>query len=323
MGLVVTHHSALSTRHCYLAADIGGTKLATGVVRRDGTVLARCSAPTSGGQDAEGLYRLLIGLLRRSLAEGKVPGSAIGAIGVGCGGPMLYPEGRVSPLNIPAWRDFPLRSRLEADFGAPALVDNDAKAYALGEYWVGAGRGARCLLGMVVSTGVGGGIVQDGRLFDGAHGNAGHIGHVVVFPNGPRCACGARGCLEAIASGPNLACRAAAALASGSPSQLPSNPTGPDLEAAAAAGDRLALRLFRQAGVALGRGIAAASALLDLDRVVIGGGVANAARFFMPALRRELAARSQLDFTYSLPVEIATHTVDAALAGAARLVMTE
>src|SRR6266516_7628229 len=99
-----THDSSPITHHSYLAADVGGTKLATGVVRRDGTVLARCSAPTSGGQDAEGLYRLLVGLLRRSLAEGEVPSSAIGAIGVGCGGPMLYPEGRVSPLNIPAWR---------------------------------------------------------------------------------------------------------------------------------------------------------------------------------------------------------------------------
>jgi glucokinase len=224
-------------------------------------------------------------------------------------------------LNIPAWRDFPLRPRLEADFGVPALVDNDAKAFALGEYWLGGGRGSRCFLGMVVSTGVGGGIVQDGRLIDGAHGNAGHIGHVVVFPSGPRCACGARGCLEAVASGPNLARRAREAIAGGVASRIPPNPTARDLEAAAAAGDRLALRLFRQAGVALGRGIAAATALVDLDRVVIGGGVSNAARFFLPALRRELRARACLGFARGVQVEISSGTVNAALAGAAKLVL--
>ena len=302
-----------------LAGDIGGTKLAAGVVREDGRVLARREGPTLGRGSAEELYRAFVGLLQAALGESGCRREEVAAVGVGCGGPMRFPEGVVSPLNIPAWREFPLRARLEADFGRPSLVDNDAKAFALGEYWQGKGRGASCLLAMVVSTGVGGGIVRDGRLFDGAHGNAGHIGHVVVFPNGPRCACGARGCLEAVASGPNLARQAAEAIARGGRTSLPASPTGRDLSVAASAGDLLARRLFRMAGVALGRGIAAATALFDLDRVVIGGGVSAAAEHFLPSLRRELARRGQLGFAREVVVEISAGTVDAALVGAARL----
>ena len=236
---------------------------------------------------------------------------------------MIFPAGLVSPLNIPAWRDFPLRPRLEADFQVPALVDNDAKAFALGEYWLGAGRGARCFLATVISTGVGGGIVERGRLIDGARGNAGHIGHVVVFPSGPLCPCGGRGCLEAVASGPALARLAAEALRSGPPSNLPSTPTSRDLAVTAAVGDSLALRLYRQVGIGLGRAIASTAALFDLDRVVIGGGVSAAAQFFLPALHRELAARARLAFTRNIQVELSSGTVDAALAGAARLVLGE
>ncbi|MDP8924591.1 MAG: ROK family protein, partial [Chloroflexota bacterium] len=147
-----------------LALDIGGTKLAAGLVGLDGTVTLQDSAPTNGRGTAEALFADLLALCERVLAAGGVAAADLVGIGVGCGGPMLYPEGRVSPLNIPAWRGFPLRASLEERFGRPALVDNDAKALALGEYWVGAGQGAGCLLGMVVSTGVGGGIVDGGRL---------------------------------------------------------------------------------------------------------------------------------------------------------------
>ena len=303
-----------------LAADIGGSKLASGVVRSDGGLLATLSAQTPSGGDGEALYQLLVRLLRGALSESTLDQSAVRAIGVGCGGPMRYPEGEVSPLNIPAWRSFPLRWRLEADFGLPVLVDNDAKAFALGEYWVGRGRGARCLLAMVVSTGVGGGVVENGRLIDGAQGNAGHIGHVVVYPSGPPCGCGGRGCLEAVASGTSLARQARAALEAGGRTLLTAAPSARDLRNAAASGDPLALRLFRRAGMALGRAIASAAALFDLDRVVIGGGVSQASSYFLPSLRRELEARARLDFTRNLPVEISSGTVEASLAGAARLV---
>lgn len=307
--------------------------MAAGLVDPRGAIRAQQETPTLATADAETLFGALVELCTAVIQQGSGAFTRLRGIGVGCGGPMQYPEGRVSPLNIPAWRDFPLRDRLAAHFGRPTVVDNDAKAYALGEYWIGGGQGARGFLGIVVSTGVGGGLVLDGRLVHGAHGNAGHIGHVIVFPNGPRCACGARGCVEAVASGPSMVHRARSALnrgaaseltgASGRPNRVGASPqalTARELETAARHGDALAQRLFRDAGIALGRGIVAAASLVDLDRVVIGGGVSNAADLFWPALQHEVAQNARLDFTRDLDVRLSELRVSAALAGAAALI---
>src|SRR5437879_3517397 len=171
-----------------LAIDIGGTKMAAAVVSADGQVLSSERIATSPSADADGLFDALATLCRNVIGASGVSASAIG---VGCGGPMQYPAGIVSPLNIPAWRDFPLLGRLSAAFSLPCVVDNDAKALALGERWKGAGSGSDNMLGMVVSTGVGGGIVLDGHLLHGFAGNGGHIGHIIVWPDGPLCVCGA------------------------------------------------------------------------------------------------------------------------------------
>lgn len=305
-----------------LALDIGGTKLAAGLVRPDGGVVGQDSIPTRGTGTAEALFADLIALADRVLASAGVQPSELAGIGVGCGGPMVYPEGVVSPLNIPAWRDFPLRAALQERYRRPALVDNDAKALALGEHWVGAGRGARCLLGMVVSTGVGGGIVEDGRLIHGVRGNAGHVGHVIAFPGGPPCGCGALGCVEGIASGSGLARRARLAQTQGLLSDLPDDPTGEDVVMAARAGEPTAARLVEEAGIAVGRGIAAAAALLDLDRIVIGGGVAlGTGELLLRPLRETLEQDARLDFTRGIEhvVMLSDLGLVAALAGAAAL----
>ncbi len=303
-----------------LALDIGGTKLAAAVVAADGTITAGDRVATAA-PDAEGLFAALERLCRGVLQAAAVPARAIG---VGCGGPMRYPEGVVSPLNIPAWREFPLRARLVAAFGLPCVVDNDAKAMALGERWLGAGRGARNLLGMVVSTGVGGGAIVDGRLLHGEHGNAGHIGHVVVWPGGPRCGCGARGCVEAIASGTALARRIAAAQANGLARALPIGATAADAAAAARAGDAFAQRLFRDAGEAVGRGIASTAALLDLERVVLGGSIAvNAWDLLGPPLEAEVRRSARLDFTRGVRVCRAALGDAAGLVGAAALALAQ
>jgi glucokinase len=256
-----------------LALDIGGTKLAAAVVSADGTLLAQARTTTPVTRDPDGLFAELERLCRRVLEQAAQP---VSKIGVGCGGPMRYPDGIVSPLNIPAWRDFPLGARLGETFGRPWVVDNDAKALVLGERWQGAGRGLQAsnLLGMVVSTGVGGGLVLNGRLVHGQHGNAGHVGHVIVWPDGPPCGCGARGCLEAVASGTGLARRLAAAVAEGRATSLTSGATAAEIAAAARADDAVAAELYRTAGEALGRGIASAAALLDLERVILGGSIA-------------------------------------------------
>ena len=178
----------------------------------------------------------------------------------------------VSPLNIPGWRDFPLRARLADLLGVPVWVDNDAKALALGEGWLGAAAGVRDFIAMVVSTGVGGGIVLDGRLLDGASGNAGHIGHVIVEPDGPVCACGARGCLEAVASGPSIE-RAAGVPAASAP-----------------------VSVRRSTGLHVGRAVASVANLLDLRLAVVAGSVAlgYGAEFF-DAAQEEVDRSSRLD----------------------------
>jgi glucokinase len=205
-------------------------------------------------------------------------------------------------------------------FGLPWTVDNDAKALVLGERWQGAGRGSNNLLAMVVSTGVGAGVVLNGRLLHGQHGNAGHIGHVIVWPDGPVCGCGARGCLEAVASGTGLARRLAAAQADGAHTDLPRGAGAAEMAAAARAGDRLATELFHTAGRAVGRGIASAAALFDLQRVVVGGGIALGAWDLLgPSLETELRGSARLDFTRDVSVGLAELGETGGLYGAAVL----
>jgi glucokinase len=301
-----------------LALDIGGTKLAAAVVDADGLLLASDRLPTPTATTAEALYQALETLCRSVLLTA---GTDIAAIGVGCGGPMQYPSGVVSPLNIPVWRaGFPLLRRLAAAFDRPCVVDNDAKALALGERWQGAGRGSSNMLGMVVSTGVGGGIILDGRLRHGSAGNAGHIGHVIVWPDGPLCGCGARGCVEGVASGSGLARRLDVALKAGVETCLAPGSTAVDIAAAARQGDVLANELFRTAGEGVGRGIASTAALLDLELVVIGGSIAlHAWDLLGPPLEAELHRSARLDFTRGVRVLRAQLGDKAGLLGAAVL----
>ena len=237
-----------------LALDVGGTKLAAAVVDATGWLMAEAvSIPTRRadvGDKGAALFEDLVALGRRALeAAGLDPDVAPVAVGCGSGGPVDA-EGGYSPLNIPAWRAFPLAERLEATFGCDAYVDNDAKALAVGEGWIGAAAGVRDYIGMVVSTGVGGGIVLNGQLLSGAAGNAGHIGHMIVEPDGAQCLCGARGCLEAEASGTGIA------TITGRP--------------AAEATDEVKERTGRL----VGRAVASVANLLDLKLAVVAGSVA-------------------------------------------------
>ncbi len=272
-----------------LAIDIGGTKLAAGLVTADGELVARASAPTGAGEsDPERLFSVLLAVVEAVGGDGDAV-----VCGVGCGGPMAPGGELISPLNIPAWRDFPLRARLAEATDLPTFVDNDAKALALGEGWKGAAAGRRDFIAMVVSTGVGGGIVLDGRLLDGALGNAGHIGHVIVEPDGRLCACGARGCLEAEASG------TAIAAATGRP--------------AAEAGPEVVER----AGRLVGRAVASVANLLDLPLAAVGGSVAlGFGEPFFAAAQAELSARARLDFSREARVVPVGLGADGPLVGA-------
>lgn len=305
-----------------LGIDIGGTKLAAGVVAPGGQLLSYKRRPTPQGVDSEALLDAVVDLARAAILESSQQATAIG---IGCGGPIFFEKDTVSPLHMPAWRNFPLRPRLEAALGLPAVLDNDAKAFALGEAKFGAGRRSICMLGMVVSTGIGGGIVVNGRLLDGAHGNGGHIGHIIVSASGPRCFCGAVGCLTAYASGRGLSARATDALKRGVPSSLSGlgegAVTGRVIAEAASAGDKLAARLFNDAATALGRAIASAANMLDLDRVVLGGGLIQAGDLLMVPLERELRRRARLAFSRFVEVSTAQLGQESGVIGAATLIL--
>lgn len=273
-----------------LAVDIGGTKLAAGLVDAGGKVLTQGRRPTTG-TDGEALFAGLLELVEQ-VRRGA--GVAPDVVGVGCGGPMTRGGATVSPVNIAQWQGFALRDRLQDALGLPVWVDNDAKALTLAEGWIGAAVGADNYLGMVVSTGVGGGVVLDGRLLDGADGNAGHIGHVVVQPDGHRCGCGGLGCLEAEASGTAIAAI-----------------TGrPAAEADAA--------MVQRTGTMVGRAVASVANLLDLQLAVVAGSVAlGFGEPFFEAAQTEINLRARLDFSRPTVIVPAGLGADAPLVGAA------
>ena len=302
-----------------LAVDIGGTKFAAGLVEPAGRVLTWSQVPTPTGLEAEQLWRTLEALLEKILdGAGITSPQDLAGCGCGCGGPMEWPAGVVSPLNIPAWRSFPLRSRLAERLpDIPVRVHNDAICIVAAEHWRGAGRGRDNVMGMVVSTGVGGGLVLDGRLIEGASGNAGHIGHVVVDPDtGPKCACGGRGCLEAIARGPALVSWAQAE--GWRPDQV--DATAKELADDGAQGHPVGLAAMRRAGRALGIAIASATALCDLEVVSVGGGLSQAGPLLFDPLEEALRAHARLDFTRQVSVVPAALGQSAGLVGAAALI---
>lgn len=278
-----------------LAVDIGGTKLAAGLVDPAGHLLVDRRRPTPRGSDAEALFAALAGLVDEVLASGPDGTSTTPTVcGVGTGGPMTAGGETVSPLNIPAWRGFPLRGRLSAHTGLPTWVDNDAKALALGEGWVGAASGVDDFIAMVVSTGVGGGIVLDGRLLDGGGGNAGHIGHVNVVPEGRTCACGARGCLEAEASGPNIEAMTGRPPAEATP------------------------EVIARTGRLVGRAVASVANLLDLGLAVVAGSVAlGFGEPFFAAAQAEIDRAARLDFSAGMRIAPAGLGAEGPLVGAA------
>jgi len=302
-----------------LALDVGGTKLAAAVVDDTGRVLGRGRVPSPTGTDPEQLYEALLACAAAALRGADVIPGDLDGIGVAAAGPMVWPSGEVSPLNMPAWRGFPLRKRLATEFACDrVLIHNDAVGLTVGEHWKGAGSGTSNLLGVTVSTGVGGGLILDGRLYHGFSGNAGHVGHVVVELDGPPCACGGRGCLEAIASGPNTVRHA---LDDGWRPRPGVVADGVALAAAAAAGDEIALRNVARAGRAVGTAIASCASLLDLEVAAIVGGFSQSGPSFWDPLRAAFAAHAGFPFAAACRVVPGQLTDTAGLLGAAAFVL--
>ncbi|WP_031510345.1 ROK family protein [Streptomyces megasporus] len=295
------------------ALDIGGTKIAGALVDGDGRLLLRAQRPTPSREPGDRVMRAVTEVLDelRSAAEWR----RVAAVGIGSAGPVDGRRGTVSPVNIPGWRDYPLVAGVrESVGGMPVNLVGDGVAMTAAEHWQGAARGRDNALCMVVSTGVGGGLVLGGRLHPGPTGNAGHIGHISVDLDGDPCPCGARGCVEGIASGPNIARRA---LADGWRPGPDGDAGAAAVAAAARAGDPVAVASFERAARALAASIAATASLVEIEIAVIGGGVAQAGEVLFAPLRRTLEEYATLSFVRGLEIVPAGMGTDAGLVGAA------
>lgn len=297
-------------RDLTLAIDIGGTKIAAGLVDHDGVLVHQATAPTPAS-DAEEVWLVVESLACEAVA---IAGGVIRGVGVASAGPIDVSTGTVSPINITHWQRFPIVDRLSAAVGAPVRLGGDGLCMAMGERWRGAGRGADFLLGIVVSTGVGGGLVLDAAPYHGRTGNAGHVGHVVIDPQGLACTCGGRGCVETVAAGPRMVqwAREQGWVA-------PPDADARDLAGSAADGDGVALRAFGRGAKALAAMIASVGAVCDIDLVVVGGGVAGAGALLFDPLRDALRSYAALDFIGDLRVLPAELGGNAGLVGAASL----
>lgn len=281
-----------------IGVDIGGTKSAVVLGRSDGTILQRLSEATK--PDQRGPTEILLRLAemaREVMAAASVMPNEIRGVGVSCGGPLDSKTGTVyAPPNLPGWESVPAKAILEEALGMPVVVENDANATALAEWRFGAGRGASNMIFMTMGTGIGGGLILDGRLYRGTNDLAGEVGHQTILMNGPKCGCGKRGCLEALASGPAIARLAresmmygrhkrVLALAGGKPSDI----TAVHVVDAAKEGDPFAQQILEEAGTYMGLGIANLIQIINPECVVIGTIAVHAGDLVMEPIRRAVA----------------------------------
>lgn len=306
-----------------LAVDLGGTELRVALVGADGAFLARDAEPTLARSGPEAVVSQIVRLLRHM--ERRAEGCTIIGVGVGAPGPLDPDRGVV--LNAPTldgWTDVPLVALLAERLGLPVRLENDANAAALGEWMFGAGRGTRHMVFVTVSTGIGGGVIIDGRLLHGRHGMAGEIGHMAVSERDIACPCGSTGCWEAMASGTALARFANAAALDGAATGLPRDGgiSARDVVRAAQSGDPLAARLLEQEARWLGVGFANLLHLYSPERIIVGGGVSAGLEAMRPDIEQVMRRRAMGAFR-DVPLVPAALGADSGLAGAAAAILAE
>ncbi|HEX5387821.1 MAG TPA: ROK family protein [Gemmatimonadales bacterium] len=311
-----------------LGIDIGGTNLVAGAVAEDGSELRNFrSEPTRAEEGADAVLKRLVAIGRQTIeaTRAEVPGASFIGAGIGAPGPLDTRRGVVLLTPNLGWVNLPLRQRMQEGLGLPAAIDNDANCAALGEWWRGAARGAQQAIGITIGTGIGGGIIVDGRLHHGASDCAGEIGHTTIEANGRRCKCGNYGCLEAYASGPAIARRAVEAVEAGAPSRLPDYVDGnldlvtaQTVYQAAHDGDELAEEVVSDTAKFLGAGIANLVNVFNPEIVVVFGGVTYAGDHLFVPLRREVARRAFRPAVAVCRIVPAELTETAGVYGAAR-----
>ena len=281
-----------------LGIDIGGTKLAVGLAAADGMLLAEARQASGAEEGPDPVIGRILELARGVVEEAGIGLDAVERIGIGCGGPLDPWRGVIhNALNMPGWIDIPIVARIEQELGRPAFLDNDANAAALGEHRFGAGRGVDNLVYLTISTGVGGGVILNGRLYQGENGNAAELGHISVDAAGRACHCGSVGCIETYCSGTSIAARTREALtADDEPSVLRSAPaegiTAQAVAAAAREGDALAAAIWDESMHLLGAGIVSIIHAFNPRLVILGGGVTRSGDQLFSPVRRVVDERT-------------------------------
>jgi glucokinase len=278
-----------------LGIDIGGTKSAAVLGRADGTIVARSEEPTQAQAGPQAILARLIAMARELLQQQQIPPQTLCGIGISCGGPLDTKTGIVyAPPNLPGWEAVPVRAIFEEAFpGVRVALDNDANATALAEWRYGAGRGTQNMVFLTMGTGIGGGLILDGRLYRGANDLAGEVGHQTILINGPLCRCGKRGCLEALASGPAVARLAQESLhygrgkrlieaAGGKPAQI----TAKHVIDTAKEGDPFCRNILSEVGTYMGIGLANLIQILNPERIVLGTLAVHADELLLEPIRK-------------------------------------
>jgi len=312
-------------RSVVIGVDIGGTKVAAGLVDWHGQILARSRTPMNPN-DAE-LGLAAVSSVIRELLSSPAGLHEISGIGVCAPGPLNPDSGVIiNPPNLPAWHNYPLADELRRLYSAPVCIDNDANAAALAEAKWGGGRGYRNLFYATIGTGIGTGIVFDGKIFHGRTGSAAEGGHIGIDPNGPLCPCGKRGCIETLAAGPAIARRARQKL-SENPNSMLWRLAGGDLQAvtselvgkACTAGDALAKEVLSDTLDLLAYWLGNVIDLLEPDVIVIGGGVSSLLAPFLDEIRDRWKGACLNPYPHEIPLLLAHYGEDAGIAGAAAL----
>jgi len=279
-----------------IGIDLGGTKISTALVDHSGEIITHDYRETQAAGGYQAIIARMLDAARGVMTQAKVAPAQVAAVGIGAPGPLEIETGlTLSPPNLPGWNRTPLKQLIADGLGIPAFLEKDANAAALGEFHFGAGRGTKHMIYVTVSTGIGSGLILDGRLYYGANSMAGEIGHTTIAPNGPLCACGNRGCLEAMASGTAIANRARERVARGVPTLI-ADLIGDDLERitaelvaeAADQGDTNAQEILAEAMNYLGIGVANLVNLFNPQLVVIGGGLTNTGEALFEPVRRAI-----------------------------------
>ena len=255
-----------------IGIDLGGTKILTALADSEGRIISSVKIDTQASLGPEKVIANMIKSISLVVKQARVPLSRVSRVGIGAPGPILGQAIIVSPPNLPGWLHVNIKSVMQKKLKKKIYVENDANAAAFGEFCFGAGKGFKNLVYITLSTGIGGGIIINGKIYTGSIGTAGEIGHMVIDQKGPKCGCGNRGCLEALAAGPAIA-------------KMAGQKNALEAELAARRGNKRAQNAINTAAKYIGIGIANINNILNPDIFVIGGGVSNMGRILLDPVK--------------------------------------